>query len=555
MLRLPLLLVALLTALTLAAQHDFYADRTFTHADSLRGSLRPERTAFDVTYYGLHLDLLPDTKSLRGYVDIGYQMVNPASRIQLDLYPNLQIDRIEQEGRPLDYTRELGAVFVDLGRTQGKNSIHRMRVHYRGKPTEAQNAPWDGGFVWKTDKKDRPWIGVACEGDGASLWWPNKDHLSDEPDSVLISVSVPDPLMVVANGNLRSQEKEGKGRTRYEWFVSYPINNYDVSINVANYVHFNDIYQAADGDTLALDYYVLDYNLDRARKQFRQVPGMLAAYEHYLGKYPFWDDGFALIETPYLGMEHQSGIAYGNQYMRGYLGGMIPPDMDWDYIIIHESGHEYFGNSIGVADLAEMWIHESFTTYLEALYVEHVYNAADARRYLAGQRPYIENKEPIIGPPGVNWDKQRQSSDHYFKGAWVLHTLRSAIGNDDLWFSILHDFYQDHQRSLIVSKDFFDYVARRTEQPWTAAFFEQYLYYPGIPTLQIRSSGSGKDREVRYRYQADVADFAMPIDLVVDRRTHRIKPTTTAWQTIKVGAGALGVAPDRFLVHLDMEED
>ena len=376
--------LALLACTCVSAQSEegenYFQHRHFSIADTLRGALRPERTSFDVTYYELHLEVNTSERTIEGRVEMDYRVETATNRIQLDLYRNMQIDSVVQDGRRLRYDRIEDAVFVDLAGTQQPNrSIRRMTVFYGGHPTEAENAPWDGGFVWKLDKKDRTWVGVACEGAGASLWWPNKDHLSDEPDSMLVSVTVPKRLYVASNGNLREEvELDNRYQKRYDWFVSYPINNYNISLNIGSYVHFSDTYKSFDGEDLALDYYVLDYNEEVAREQFEQVDKMLAAYEHYFGKYPFWDDGYALIETPYLGMEHQSGIAYGNRYMRGYLGGLIPKDMDWDYIIIHETGHEYFGNSISVADHAEMWIHESFTTYMEALYVEYRYGKADA---------------------------------------------------------------------------------------------------------------------------------------------------------------------------------
>lgn len=513
----------------LFGQADFYDSYSFTKADSLRGDLRPERTCYDVTYYELHLDLDTRKRQLRGYVDMHFLVTEDFTRLQFDLYDNMTIDRIEANGQELPFEREANAVFVDFPSTRHAEELGRLRIYYHGSPVTARTPPWDGGFIWSTDRKGRPWIAVACEGDGASLWWPNKDHLSDEPDSVLISIAVPEKLMAVANGNLRSVEEEGK-KKRYNWFVSYPINNYNVSINIGHYTHFEDEYYAFDGDTLALDYYVLDYNLERAQTHFEQVEGVLKAYEYYLDKYPFWEDGFCLVETPYLGMEHQSAIAYGNKYMRGYLGGMIPRGMDWDYIIVHETGHEYFGNSVSCNDLSEMWIHESFTTYLEALYVEYQLGYDEAIRYLKSQRPFISNREPVIGPPGVNfhnWD----SSDHYFKGSWVLHTLRHAIGDDELWFDLFKGFYQAHAISNIHSEQFFEYVEDKTGKDWSA-FFEQYLRYPAIPTLEYRLEEKGKNLKVSYRWKADVADFAMPVLLGTEEAYQRVEPNTRAWQEL-----------------------
>ena len=527
---------------------DFYQHYPFTKADTLRGSLRPERTCYDVHYYGLQLRVDPRKKIIRGEVEIAFTTVADFQRLQIDLFENMTIDRIVMGEQNLSYQREFNAVFVDFPTVQEAGNTGSFTVHYHGQPTVAANAPWDGGFVWTEDKRGRDWIAVACEGDGASLWWPNKDHLSDEPDSMLISLTVPSDLMAVANGNLREVEEEDK-YTRYDWFVSYPIDNYNVTLNIGHYTQFSDEYYAADGDTLALDYYVIDYNEDRAREHFQQVHSVLACYEKYLDKYPFWEDGFALVETPYLGMEHQSAIAYGNQYMRGYLGGMIPRDMDWDYIIVHETGHEYFGNSIGVADLAEMWIQESFTTYLEAVYVEYTMSYEDAIRYLVKQQLYIYNQEPIIGPEGVNWEDWG-GSDHYFKGAWVLHTLRNAIGDDEKWWAIFKGFYQKHALSIVTTQDFIDYVNEATGKDWQP-FFQQYLHYPQPPVLEYQLEQQGKKLKVSYRWAADAEGFEMPILLGNKEKMIRVSPTTNKWQEttlVNTTASEFTVAMDRFLV-------
>lgn len=532
------------------AQHDFYKTYEFNEADTLRGALRPERTCYDVHFYELNLKVNIEQQFLDGYVDIAYHVVEDFETLQIDLYQNMRITSITWNGQILDYERIHNAIFVHFPSLQSKGEAGQIRVTYGGKPTVAERAPWDGGFVWSRDENAKPWVGVACEGDGASLWWPNKDHLSDEPDSVSIKIAVPSDLVCASNGNLRNTENIGKGYTRYDWFVSYPINNYNVSITIGDFAHFSDTYTAENGEVLALDYYVLSYNLEKAKKQFAQVQKMLACYEKYFGKYPFWEDGFAMIETPYLGMEHQSGIAYGNQYMRGYLGGMIPKNMDWDYIIIHETGHEYFGNSVSCNDLSEMWIHESFTTYMEALYVECVYGYEEALGYLHSQRRYIQNRQPIIGPADVNWENWT-SSDHYYKGSWVLHTLRHAIGDDAVWFDLLKSFYQRHAISNIYSADFFEYVHQCTRRDFSS-FFEQYLYYPNIPTLEyeLKKMRNGK-LKLRYRWSADVAGFDMPI-LVGKREAYtRIKPTSD-WQEqlIKdVNAAEFRVATELFYVE------
>lgn len=538
----------LLMVSSLSAQTDFYKNYPFSRADTLRGALRPERTCYDVHYYALDLRVDPSKQAIRGHVDMAYSVTEDFEKLQIDLFENMKIDRILLEDRELSYRREENAVFVQFPEVQSAGTNATIRIHYHGQPTVAANAPWDGGFVWSEDRRGRDWIAVACEGTGASLWWPNKDHLSDEPDSMLISLTVPSKLMAVANGNLIEVD-EGEKTTRYDWFVSYPIDNYNVTLNIGHYAHFSDEYYAADGDTLALDYYVIDYNEERARKHFEQTKEVLACYEHYMDKYPFWEDGFAMVETPYLGMEHQSAIAYGNKYMRGYLGGMIPRDMNWDYIIVHETGHEYYGNSIGCHDMAEMWIQESFTTYLEAVYVEYTMSYEDANRYMAKHRLYISNKEPIIGPKDVNWDHW-DGSDHYFKGAWVLHTLRHAIGNDQKWWDIFKGFYRENAMSLISSQDFVTYVNEQTGKDW-AAFFEQYLIHPQPPTLAYQLEENQGNLTVRYRWLADVPGFEMPIVIGNRDKEITVTPNTREWQEtllFNTTAKDFKVADDRFLV-------
>jgi aminopeptidase N len=542
----------LLLGLPLQAQHDFYTHYSFNQADTLRGMLRPERTCYDVTFYHLNIKIDPAKRSIDGYVDLHYRAVEDFERFQIDLYQNMEIDRIEWQQNTLDFERVANAVFVQIP-TQQQGTEGEVRIHYRGRPVVARRAPWDGGFVWTQDRQGYDWVGVACEGDGASLWWPNKDHLSDEPDSMAISIAVPDPLICVSNGNLRNKTALSDGFTQYNWFVSYPINNYNVTVNIGNYVHFSDEYKAEDGAILPLDYYVLPYNEQKARRHFEQVKPTLACFERFFGKYPFWDDGYALVETPYLGMEHQGAIAYGNRYMRGYLGGMIPSDMDWDYIIVHETGHEYFGNSISCNDLSEMWIHESFTTYMEALFVECKYSYQDALRYLAGQRSFIGNEEPILGPPDVNWENWKHS-DHYYKGAWVLHTLRHVIGDDDLWWKLLKDFHQENKISNVTTQDFNQFLSQRAGRDFTQ-ILDQYLWYPDIPRLKVELREKGKNLIVKLNWEAEVEGFSMPILVGKPGDWQRIEvaqqPQMITFPGFK--KSDFQVATDRFLIEVDRE--
>ena len=507
------LLTAIFTLLfgyAMIAQDGYYKKFNFTRADTLRGMLSKERTCYDVTYYDLNIAVDIQKKFIKGFVDIHFKVMEDFDVMQIDLYKNMEISEISLYEQPLTFNRLYDAVFVHLPIHLKKSENGTIRVYYSGFPTEAKNPPWGGGFVWGEDSQVRPWVAVACEGDGASLWWPNKDHLSDEPDSMSIRVTVPDGLTCVANGNLRKKMPFQPGYTLWDWFVSYPINNYNVAVNIGHYAHFTDTFTSnVDSSKLDLDYYVLDYNLEKAKIHFKQVKPMLACYEKYFGKYPFWNDGYALVETPYLGMEHQSAIAYGNNYMRGYRGGMIPRDMNWDFLIIHESGHEYFGNAVSTKDHCDMWIHESFTTYMEALYVECMYSYSDAVRYLESQRNFIRNLEPIVGPKDVNWDDW-SSSDHYFKGSWMLHTFRNVINDDERWFAFLRAYYDRFKYTNTSTDEFLAFVNDFFQKDYSK-IFKQYLFHPGLPRLGYKLKQKGKNLHIKYTWIANVAGFDMPV--------------------------------------------
>jgi aminopeptidase N len=482
----------------------------FTRADTLRGALRPERTCYDVHYYGLNVRVDPTYRTVAGSVKVSFHILAATRRLQLDLFRNMVVDRIEMDGEALAFVREEDAVFVE---TRPMEAGYRgsLSVYFGGVPVEAKNAPWDGGFVWKKDDSGAPWVGVACQGDGASLWWPCKDHLSDEPDSMRISISVPDNLKAISNGQFKGEFQDGAGWKRFDWLVTYPINTYNVTVNIGRYVHFADTFtNASRTSKLPLDYYVLPENLEKARKHFTQVQDVLRAFEHYFGPYPFWRDGYKLVETPYLGMEHQSAIAYGNLYRRGYLGGGIPSDMQFDYIILHETGHEYFGNAVSATDLADMWIHESFTTYMESLFVEHQLGYDAAMRYLMHQRAFITNKQPIIGIRGVNWYKRIKTTDQYYKGAWVLNTLRHMAANDSVWFALLHEFYNTYSYKPVYSEDFFAMTEKHLDKD-LSMFFRQYLYSKDVPELQYRLKKRKDGWHMTYRLKASVEQLQMPV--------------------------------------------
>lgn len=538
----------LFTAINLPGQANFYADKTFSRADTLRGMLRPERTCYDVHYYDLDVDVFPESQSIQGRVEIHFHALADFERLQVDLFENMNLLAVTHQGKRLEFERVDNAIFIQFP-LQRKGTSGFFQLDFQGQPIAANNPPWDGGFVWRQDPDGKPWIGVACEGIGASLWWPNKDHLSDEPDSMRIHVGVPKNLMAVANGELEATRSLGD-RRKFTWFVTYPINNYNVTLNIADYTHWQETYTAEDGTQMPLDYYVLKVNEAKARKHFRQVHDVLACFERYFGKYPFWNDGYALVETPYLGMEHQGAIAYGNQFMRGYLGTMIPRHQDWDYIIVHETGHEYFGNSISCNDHAEMWIHEAFTTYMEALYIECKYGYQDAVQYLQTQQVYVENQEPILGPMHVNWD-QWQGSDHYYKGALILHTLRNVIGNDSLWFKLLKSLHTENKRTNMTTAaviEHFDRAIPLDLQP----FFQQYLTYAKTPCFVYEIKENNKGITVDYKWETDVLNFNMPIKVGAPGYYRTVYPKTNEWQTIqlpKVKASQFKVAKELFYVR------
>ena len=454
----------------------------YTLADTLRGALRPERSAYDVVHYDLDLDLYPTDSSISGTVAMAYRGVFEQEVIQIDLAARLELTSVRQGGRELAVKRVHDAAFVRLARPTSAGVLDTIVMRYEGKPQVARQPPWDGGLIWRRDSLNRPFLSVSCEGIGASTWWPNKDHLSDEPDSVAFSLGVPNPLRVVSNGRFRGQTFEGD-RTRFRYAVTYPINNYNLTFYAGHFVSFADTLQSPQRATpLTLDYDVLDYNLARARAHFAQVKPMLRCYEDYLGPYPFWRDGYRLVEAPFLGMEHQSGIAYGNGYQRGYLGRMIPEHMDWDYLIVHESGHEYFGNAVSVTDHAEMWLHESFTTYLEALYVECRFGHEEYVGYLAGQRGFVSNEKPIVGPLNVNFG-DFGGSDHYFKGSWVLHTFRTLVG-EEAFKTMLRDFFDSHAIGSVTTTDWLECVRQHCGDGYET-FWRQYLYQSETPLLHV----------------------------------------------------------------------
>lgn len=502
--------------------------QSFSRADSLRGTLTPLRTCYDINYYHLDVKIDIDKKFIRGSNLFKFTATQNFKRLQFDLFKNLDIQKIISHGKELPFKREFNAVYVDFPKTISKGSKEEFTVFYSGNPSIAKNAPWDGGFVFSKDESGKPWVGVACQGFGASSWWPNKDHQSDEVDSMMISITVPEGLMDVSNGRLQSTEKMPGGFTKFNWFVSYPINNYAVTFNIADYAHFTDELMAEKGK-LTLDYYVLRENLEKAKKQFNaNVKPMLNCFEHWFGSYPFYRDGYKLVETPYLGMEHQSAVAYGNQYKNGYLGRDLSGTglgLKWDYIVVHESGHEWFGNNITSKDIADMWIHEGFTMYSEALFIECQDNKEAGINYLIGVRKSIENERPIIGPYGVN---QEGSGDMYYKGASMLQTIRAVINDDEKWRTILRGLNEKFGLKTTTTEEVINYINKVSDKNLTN-IFNQYLRYKDIPTLEIKQSGENQ----LIRWNCDVKDFDMPLEIDFGCGVYQKVKINTKWQSFK----------------------
>jgi aminopeptidase N len=514
-----------------------------SHADILRGSYGPYRANNDLLYYHLDIRVDPDKQIIAGKNTIRFKMLSDASRIQIDLSDALHVDKILYGETPLKYQRDSGAVFIDFPETLHAGQTYSIDFYYSGHPLTIGRF---GGMVFTKDPAGHPWIYTSCEDDGASIWWPNKDQWRDEVESMDISVAVPNGLTDVSNGKFKGSTDLGDGYTRWDWHVSYPINAYDVSLNIGDYVHFSDHY-----GTLPLDYYVLPGDLDKAKAQFKQVPGMLEAFTHYFGPYPFERDGYKLIEVPYSGMEHQTAVTYGNHFKNGYL------EKDWtgvgislkfDFIIVHESAHEWFGNSITAQDRSDMWIHEGWGTYLESLYVEYWYGKDAAIRYLNGYKSKVENKRPIITERGIN---ATPPEDQYFKGALMLNTLRSVINDDQRWFQLIRDLYQHFAYQNIMTEDVVVWFSQQTKLNLTP-IFNQYLRHTSIPLLELKFDPAAAT--VTYRWKADEPDFAMPVRVGDSADWQTIHPTTD-WQTMKttLTPAAFAVDTDHFYIDVSRE--
>ncbi len=529
-----LLALALLLAARAGAQDTArHVDTArYTRADSLRGGYGPARAWWDVEFYDLHVAVDPADSSVRGRNGITYRVLRPAREMQVDLMAPLQVDSVVQDGRRLGARRDGNAFFVALASRQRVGERRTVTVYYHGRPRVAANPPWDGGFAWARDSLGRGWVATANQGVGASVWWPNKDTQADEPDSQRVAITVPDSMVDVSNGRLRAVTRNPGGTTTWEWFVTSPINNYDVAVNAGRYDHFSGTYRG-EGGALTLDFWPLAYHRGAAEHQFRQVPAVLACFEHWFGPYPWYRDGYKLVETPHLGMEHQSAVAYGNRYLNGYRGRDLSGSgygLLWDFIIVHESAHEWWGNNITTADIADMWVHEAFANYAEALYTECRFGKAAGAAYNIGNRRSIRNDRPIVGPRGVNAEG---SGDMYPKGGNMLHTIRQLVDDDERFRRVLRGLNQTFRHRVVTGDDVRRYIARESGLDLDRVF-AQYLATTRVPVLEYRAEAGG----VAYRWADVVPGFDMPVRASVGGQPMRLLRPTTAWQAVALPAGA-----------------
>ena len=490
---------------------DIFAERKdFNRQDSLRGSITNERVWWDLNYYHLDIKVDPEKKYIEGFNTVKYKVLEENQVMQIDLQEPLKITQVLEEGEKLKFKREGNAFFIYLKKRQISGQVNEIKISYGGNPKVAVRAPWDGGFSWDEDERGNHFIATSCQGLGASVWWPNKDHMYDEVDSMLISVNIPNNLVNVSNGRLREITYPDNKTATYHWFVSNPINNYGVNVNIGDYVKFSEIYKGEKG-LLDIDYYVLRYNEEKAKIHFQDVPKMFDAFEYWFGPYPFYEDSYKLVEVPYLGMEHQSSITYGNKYLKGYLG-RDPSDTGWglkfDFIIIHESGHEWFANNITYIDIADMWVHEGFTAYSENLFLDYHFGKNAGADYTIGTREGIQNDKPIIGPYGVN---KNGSKDMYSKGANLLHTIRQITNNDELWRKTLRGLNEKFYHKTVSSNQVEEFISQSIGID-LKYIFNQYLRDVRIPVFEYKIDENG----FNYRWSNTIDNFDMPIDVLLN---------------------------------------
>ncbi len=514
----------------------------FSRQDTLRGSITPQRAWWDINHYNLSVDVYPEAKSIIGTNIITYTVLKEGvNELQVDLQPPMEITSITQNGKSLKVRHEGNAHFIELKEKQQKGTVQQVTIGFEGKPREAKNAPWDGGFSWKKDSNGNPFIATSNQGIGASIWWPNKDHSYEEVDSLDMHITVPKELVDVSNGRLVSIDSTHTSKT-YHWTVKNPINNYGVNLNIGNYVRFSEQYEGEKG-SLLMDYWVLEENIEKAKEQFKQAPLMMEAFEHWFGPYPFYEDSFKLVEAPYLGMEHQSSVTYGNKYKNGYLGRDLSRTgwgLKFDFIIIHEAGHEWFANNITHKDVADMWIHEGFTAYSENLYLDYHFGKEASREYVIGTRDNIQNDIPIIGTYNVH---NEGSSDMYYKGANILHMLRTITQNDEVWREVLRGLNKEFYHQTVTTQQVEGYISQKLTKDFSA-FFDQYLRTTKIPVVEYYI----KRNKLSIRYTNTVSNFDMPIQIEAQGEMQWVYPTNE-WKTIKIDSkkSTLVIADDFYV--------
>ena len=529
------------------AQYISPSQKLFTRQDTLRGSITPERAWWDLLFYHLDIKVNPSDSTIFGTNTVVYKALKGSSVMQIDLQEPLNLLKAVQNGKELVFNREGNVYWIHMAEIQEPGKIYSLILSYGGRPKVSVRPPWEGGITWKRDKNNMPFIASTCQEDGASLWWPCKDHMYDEPDSMLISVNVPSGVMDVSNGRLRSVVKLKNKTTTYNWFVANPIDNYGVNINIADYAHFSELFKGEKGN-LDCNYYVLKENLEKAREQFKQAPMMLAAFEHWFGPYPFYEDGYKLVEAPYLGMEHQSSVTYGNGYKNGYRG-MDLSGTGWgdkfDFIIVHESAHEWYANSITYEDVADMWVHESFANYAESLFVEYYFGKEAGAEYVLGCRQNIRNDRPVTGIYNVN---KSGSGDMYYKGGSMLHSIRQIVGDDEKWRAILRGMNRDFYHQVVKGSQIENYLSEKTGRD-LKPLFDQYLRDIRIPVFEYFIKGT----RLSFRWNNCVPGFNMPLKIFVSGKEMKIVPTTMFTSVdLGVSNAVIVVDPNYYVASLNM---
>jgi aminopeptidase N len=514
----------------------------FTHADTLRGSNGPGRAWWDVTYYDLNVRVSPDEMSLVGWNAITYRVVAPGQTMQIDLQAPMTLDSLLLEGSALELSQDGNAYFASLPVAQRVGSVHTVEAYFHGHPVVAVRPPWDGGYQWETDASGAPWVVTSNQGLGASVWWPNKDYQAEEPDSQRIAVTVPNPMVDVSNGRLRNAMDNRDGTTTFEWFVANPINNYSVSVNAGSYARWTEEYEGELGP-LTMDFWPLAENVEKARAQWAQARTTMQCFEHWFGPYPWYEDGYKLIEVPYLGMEHQSAVTYGNGYQNGYRGTDLSGTgwgLQWDFIVVHESAHEWWGNNITAADIAENWVHESFANYAENLYTECLTGSKEAgAEYVIGTRSRIANEDPIVAPTGVN---AGGSGDMYYKGGNLLHTIRQLVDDDHKWRDILRGLNAEFRHQIVPGARVEEYITRMSGRELEPVF-EQYLRTTSVPVLEWFLA----DSMLSYRWSEVIHGFNMPLRVTLGSGEYSWIEPTTSWKSIATEL----TTPDEFQVDVN----